>query len=328
MPRELMAPMPGVVNLVEYKEEPLKSGEVRLKSLFSAEKHGTTLAFYKGVTPFTEERWDDELQLFLPRGDETSLFPMRLGNITIGEVQEVSDKVSSLKVGDIVYGYLPIRETHTIGEEKVSPIPPDLTWEEIVCIDPAAVALMSVREGRFSLGDKIAIFGLGAIGLLAVQMAKLAGATLIIAIDPIIERRNLAEKLGANITLDPNNLDTGLEIKLATDKRGVDVAIELSGSYKALHQAIRGTRYGGKVVPASFYCGEARDLNLGKEWHFNRHTMISGARVESEPYRDYPLWDRDRIYKTVVGLFQGKNLNVDDFLHVVSFDDAVGKTVP
>lgn len=51
--------------------------------------------------------------------------------------------------------------------------------------------------------------------------------------------------------------------------------------------------------------------------------MISGARVESEPYRDYPLWDRDRIYKTVVGLFQGKNLNVDDFLHVVSFDDAV-----
>ncbi len=110
---------------------------------------------------------------------------MPLGNMTVGIVVEVGNKVKKFRVGDRVYGYLPIRETHTAPEDKVWPAPPELSDEELVCIDPAVVALMAVREGAVRLGERVAIFGLGAIGLMAVQMARLSGAILIIGIGPL-----------------------------------------------------------------------------------------------------------------------------------------------
>jgi len=117
--------------------------------------------------------------------------------------------------------------------------------------------------------------------------------------------------------LDPSRCDVGLEIKKVTSGGS-------SGSYQALHQAIRATSYGGTIVPVSWYHGEARGLNLGEEWHFNRQVMVSGARVESEPYRDYPRWDRNRIYETVIELFRKKALKSEGLLSpIVNFEDVV-----
>jgi threonine dehydrogenase-like Zn-dependent dehydrogenase len=66
-------------------------------------------------------------------------------------------------------------------------------------------------------------------------------------------RRNLAQRYGADRTLDPQASDVGYEIKATSPYHGVDVAIELSGSYAALHQAIRCVRMGGTVVAGGFY---------------------------------------------------------------------------
>jgi len=312
---------------MEYREPPLKPNQIRIKSRFSAEKHGTTLLIYRGLSPFSEKAFDPKSSLFTPKREESESvisFPIRLGSMTVGLVIEAGGQVKRFKVGDRVYGYLPIRETHTVNEGEVNPVPPELSDEEIVCIDPAAVALMAVREGRVRLGDKMAVFGLGAIGLMAVQMAKLSGALLVIGIEPIAKRRKLAESYGADILIDPASCDVGLEIRKATDWKGVDISIETSGSYAALHQAIRGTRYGGTIVPVSWYHGEAKGLNLGEEWHFNRQIMVSGARVESEPYRDYPLWDRKRVYDTVIEFFKRKSLEINGLLSpIVHFKDVV-----
>ena len=322
MPKEIVAIAPGQIILRRYEEKLPELNQVRIRSKLSAEKHGTTLIFYKGLSPYEKKVWDDGLELFLPKRGSL-IFPLHLGNITVGTVTKTGKEVTRFKVGDRVWGYLPIRESHTIEEGRVYLVPPSLRDEQIVCIDPAVVALMSVREARFSLGDKVAVFGLGAIGLLTVQMARLSGATFVVGIDPVSSRRKLAKKYGADLTVDPTASDAGLELKLATEKKGVDIAIEVSGSYKALHQAIRGTRFGGMIVPVSFYHGEAKDLNLGEEWHLNRYTMLSGARVESEPYRDYPRWDRERVHTTVVELLQKRSLTVDGLLHIVDFDDVL-----
>ncbi|KYH39760.1 MAG: alcohol dehydrogenase [Candidatus Bathyarchaeota archaeon B63] len=282
---------------------------------------------YRGISPLSTKRIDPELGIFVPEPQrkgkpEWGKFPMSLGNMTVGVVTEVGDEVRHLKVGDRVYGYLPIRETHTVDEDHVKLAPPDLSDEELVCIDPAAVSLMAVREGNIRVGDRVAVFGLGAIGLMAIQMAKLSGALRVIGVEPVESRRRLAKKYGADILLDPFSCDAGLEIKKAVG--GVDVAIEVSGSYQALHQAIRATSYGGTIVPVSWYHGEARGLNLGEEWHFNRQVMVSGARVESEPYRDHPRWDRRRVYETVIELFRRKALTCEGLLsHIVRFDEVV-----
>jgi len=327
MPRELVAIAPRKLVLREYKERPLKPNEVRIKSLLSAEKHGTNLLIYRGVTPFHEKEFNKEMGIFIPLKEgrkPSAKYPVLLGNMTVGIVTEIGSEVKSLKVGDRVYGYLPIRETHTVPEDRVEIAPPELTNEELVCIDPAVVALMAVREGHIRLGDYVAIFGLGAIGLMIVQMAKLSGAILVIGVDPIKKRRNLAKKYGADIVLDPMTCDVGLEIKMLTNKMGVDVAIDASGSYKALHQAIRATAYGGTIVPVSWYHGEARGLYLGEEWHFNRQIMVAGARVESEPYRDYPRWNRKRVYNTVIELFKKKKLTIESMLcPIVKFNEVI-----
>ena len=327
MPKELVAIAPRKPLLVEYEEPPLKPNQIRIKSCFSAEKHGTTLLIYRGLSPFSKKSFDPKTGLFMPKrgGKGRSIsFPIKLGNMTVGIVIEVGSQVKKFKKGDRVYGYLPIREIHTVYEENVNHAPPELSDEEIVCIDPATVALMAVREGHVRLGDRVAVFGLGAIGLMTVQMAKLSGASLVIGIEPVEKRRNLAKTYGADVVIDPTSCDTGLEIKRITEWRGVDISIEASGSYAALHQAVRGTSYGGKIVPVSWYHGEARELNLGEEWHFNRHIMISGARIESEPYRDYPLWNRERIYQTVIELFKKKLLKVNYLLSpIVQFENVV-----
>jgi len=326
MPRELIAIAPRTPIIREYEESPLKPNQIRVKSRLSAEKHGTTLIMYRGSSSFSNKMFDRDLGIFVPKpygerkiswGD----FPIKLGNMTVGIVTEVGNEVKSFKVGDRVYGYLPIRETHTVDEKQVELAPPELSDEDLVCIDPATVSLMAVREGNVRVGDKVAIFGLGAIGLMTVQMAKLSGARLVIGVEPIEKRRRLAEKYGADMLFDPSTCDAGLEIKKITG--GVDVSIDTSGSYQALHQAIRATSYGGAIVPVSWYHGEAKGLNLGEEWHFNRYLMISGARVESEPYRDYPRWNRKRVYETVIELFKKKKLTSKGLLSIVHFDEVI-----
>ncbi len=327
MPRELVLTAPRTLEFREYKEPALKVKQIRVKSVLTAEKHGTSLAIYRGGPPFHVKRYDDRLKLFVPlEGERRVVYPCHVGNMTVGVVVEIGEEVSKFKVGDRIYGYLPARETHTVDEDYpfIWKAPPELKNEELLCVDPATVALMAVREGGVRVGDRVAIFGLGAIGLMTVQMAKIAGAMMIIAVEPIELRGRLAEKYGADHVLNPNHYDVGLEIKKLTEGAGVDVSIEASGSHRALHQAIRSTAYGGVIVPVSWYHGDAMGLDLGEEWHFNRQIMVSGARVESEPYRDYPRWTRSRVYTTVIELFKRRMLTIEGLLKpIVPFDKAI-----
>lgn len=322
MPREVLLLEPGKLVFNEYDEPPLKPNEIRVRSVFSSEKHGTMLAFYRGTAVWLSKSYDPDLALFVERkGGE--LYPMHVGNMTAGVVIEVGENVREFKEGDRVFGYLPIRETHAVPGDSVWLAPAEVAEEELVCIDPAVVALMGVREGAVKLGDTVAVVGLGAIGLLTVQMAKLSGALTVVGIDPVEGRRRLAEEYGADFTIDPRSCDAGFEVKRIV-KGGVDVVIEASGSYQALHQAMRAVKWGGRVVPVSWYQGEARGLYLGEEFHHNRLTVISGARVESEPYREYPLWNRRRVYDTVLDLFKRRALTVKGMLKpIVKFDEVI-----
>jgi threonine dehydrogenase-like Zn-dependent dehydrogenase len=319
MPLALLATGIRQPELREYDDRPPGPGEVLIRSTLSAEKHGTDLLFYRGESPFTHKTFDGEHGLFMPREGEATITPeaaMPLGNATVGLVEEVGADVQGLHGGDRVYGYLPIRESHTVSARAVQLAPEGLSDEAVVCLDPALVALLGVREGRLQLGDTVAVFGMGAIGLMAVSLARLAGAARVIAVEPLPLRAELALARGADLVLDPRaDPDVGLRIRQATGMTGVDVALETSGSHSALHHAIRGTCYGGTIVPVAWYHGGAGALELGDEWHFNRQTLVSGARLESVPYRDHPRWDPARVERTVVDLFARGLLAPDGLLN-------------
>ncbi len=327
MPLELLAVAPGKVELRTYQDPPLKPDQVRVKSRLSAEKHGTNLLLMRGASSVNEKAYDNEMSVFLPRDSGkgwSAKFPMKTGNMTAGVVVEVGADVKGFRPGDRVFGHLPIRQTHTVKETALTPAPKSVPDEALVCEDPALVALLSIRESGLRLGDTAAVFGMGAIGLMTAQMARLAGASFVVAVEPHENKRALALKYGADLTLDPLKCDAGLEIRLATGRRGVDVTVETSGVYAALQQAIRGTRFAGAIVTTSWYEGGAADLFLGEEWHFNRHVLVSGARLESVPYRDHPRWDADRVKKTVLDLFEKKRLTIEGMLDpVVPLEEAV-----
>jgi len=319
MPLELVAVAPRQPVLREYPDREPGEGEVLIRSILSAEKHGTMLLLYRGESPFADKVFDGKHGLFLPKQQPAlPVFdpPMPLGNTTVGIIEAVGPGVENLSVGTRVYGYLPIRETHAVSAVAVKRAPEGVSNEMLVCVDPALVALTAVREGNVRLGETVAVFGMGAIGLITLQMAKLCGAAFVVAVEPVPLRAELAARYGADLVLDPAaDPDVGLAIRRATDMDGVDIAIETSGSYRALHHALRATRYGGTIVPVAWYHGPAADLNLGEEWHFNRHTLVSGARLESAPYRDHPRWQPARGEKTVLGLFEKGKLTVEGMLH-------------
>lgn len=318
MPFELVAVGPRQPVVREYEAKQPGPGEVLVRSLLAAEKHGTNLLFYRGESPMTEKRFDGEHGLFMPIDSPQPQAwggAMPLGNMTVGTVQQVGPEVEGFSIGQRVYGYLPIREVHTVPAARVWPAPDALSNEALVSIDPALVAFTAVREGRVSLGETVAVFGLGAIGLMAVRLAKLGGASRIIAIEPLPLRAGLGRQYGADVVLGlADDRDAGLQIRQATDMVGVDIALETSGNHQALHHAIRGTRYGGIIVPVAWYHGDAVGLQLGEEWHFNRQTLVSGARMESVPYRDHPRWDPARVQQTVLELFAKGGLTTEELL--------------
>lgn len=349
MPRELVAVAPRTPMLREYEELPLGSREVRISTEFASPKHGTELVGYRDE-PAVSSPYDRGLGCVMPRTAEQAArsFPRSLGNMAVGTVMEVGSEVSRFRVGDRVFGHFSIRETQTVEEGAADPLPEGLSAEAAVCLDPAVMAL-AVRDAGIRLGDRVAVFGLGAIGLMAVQLARIAGAEQVIGLDLIPARREVAMALGADVVLDPlaGDVDAGLAIRrllqgqesveqpsrrrilggyweAPTQLRqlGVDVAVEASGSVRALHQAVRATRFGGTVCVISFYGGDAAGLRLGEEFHMNRLQLIS-ARTESLPLRDAPGWTLERLVQLAVSWLAAGRLRAEGIVTpVVSFEDA------
>jgi threonine dehydrogenase-like Zn-dependent dehydrogenase len=350
MPRELVAIAPRQPVIRDYDDPPLGPTEIRIRTELASPKHGTELVGYRN-DPVASRPYDFTHGAVMPRPAEEALknFPMRLGNMAVGVVTDVGGEVARFRRGDRVLGHFPIRETQTVDETRADPLPAGLSPEAAVCLDPVVMSL-AIRDGGIKLGDRVAVFGLGAIGLIAVQLAKLAGASQVIAIDPLANRRELAQAYGADVLLDASERggDTGLEVRLRTgeitddhgsrpEKRlvggyverptqssnlGVDVAIETSGSVRALQQAIRAARFGGTVCVVSFYGRDAAGLLLGEEFHINRLQLIS-VRAETLPMRDAPAWDLERLVSLGLDWMASGRIRTDGILTpIVPFEES------
>ncbi len=295
MPKEALCTAPHKIEWREYEIPELLPDEVRIEAEFGAAKQGTELSGFKGIT-VSRGRYDSEFQLFEPEG-ETENSPRRIGNMVVGRVTEVGVEAARFQAGNRVLAYGGIKPVHTVSEARVWGLPEGVPWQSAVCLDPADFALGAVRDGNVRIGDAVAFFGMGAISLMGIQHARLAGAHPIIAVDPIDARRRVADKLGATHALDPANVDAGKEIKKICGNRGADVIIEYSGNRRALQDALRGVAFGGMVVCGAFPAPYDAGLDLGSEAHMNRPT-IKFSRACSDPSRDHPRWNDSRIFET------------------------------
>jgi threonine dehydrogenase-like Zn-dependent dehydrogenase len=189
-------------------------------------------------------------------------------------------------------------------------LPDNLSPERATLLQTTTIAVQALHDASLKLGDRIAVFGLGTFGLVAIQLARLSGAGWIAAADPIAERRSLAKEFGADLTIDPIATDVGLELR-QLDGVGVDLAIEFSGSPAALQQAMRAVRVGGTVVAAGFY--PAGELRLGEEFHHNRLTLVASQGGWGNSPRE-ARWPRSRARALAADLLAGARLQADELL--------------
>jgi threonine dehydrogenase-like Zn-dependent dehydrogenase len=325
MPRRLAITGPHRVEVLDYQDRPLGNHEVLVRTEIASGKHGTTLAGFDGAS-FAGQRFDQDMRLFVeapavaePRGRGE---PAGTGTAGVGVVQEVGPAVSRWAAGDRVFGHMDVRETNICPDDALWPLG-QLDPKLALCAEPAYVAFHCVRESQVRYGDKVAVIGLGAIGLLAVRMLAGAGVEQVIAVDPLGKRREWAALNGASHVLDPTGVDSAREIHELTGGPGVDVAIEVSGSYAALQTAIRAVRITGTVCAAGFYQGESRGLWLGREMHHNRLTLIVPHGCGwGHPPRDYPRWTERRAYEAIISLMRQGKLTAPGLIDpVVTIDE-------
>jgi len=327
--KKLVCTAPRIAALVDYEDRIIQSNEVKVTVEFAAPKHGTELADFRGTSPFIDGKYDSEWKIFAerdadePRGIVYGDLP--LGNMFVGTIVEAGEDVVDYAVGDRVCSYGPIKETqivNAVDNYKLRKMSKDASAKNAVCYDPAQFALGAIRDANVRAGDNIVVIGLGAIGQIAIQLAKRAGASIVIAVDPIEKRRVIAKKHGADYALDSFTCDVGLEIKRLTDKIGADAIIETSGNMQAMQSALKGLAYGGTIAYVAFPKPFPQGLWLGQEAHFNYGKIIF-SRACSEPNPEYPRWSRKRIENVCWELLMNGYLDCEDLIDpVVDFVDS------
>jgi 2-desacetyl-2-hydroxyethyl bacteriochlorophyllide A dehydrogenase len=269
------------------------------------------MTLYRGTSPHLEKGYDAELRLFRDGVEPGWKYPVVFGYENVGRVVEAGPQAAGWAVGDIVFTPTPHAGQFVMGTTQTGPffgtlvpilkLPSELSPELGVFLPLLGVAYNALLDGHVLLGETVAIFGAGVIGLLAVQLCRRAGAEQILVVDPIRSRRELALRFGATQALDPAGGDIALTVRDLTRGRGADLAIEVSGAHPALQEAIRTVGYNGRVVVSSYLVGDGAALRLGEEFHHNRVRLISSQSFGVAPeLRD--RWDPARRTQACLAL--------------------------
>ncbi len=140
------------------------------------------------------------------------------------------------------------------AQGNLAPVPDGLTDEQVLmCPDIMSTGFAGAEAANIKIGDVVAVFAQGPIGLCATAGAKLRGASTIIVVDGVEQRLQIARQMGADITLNFNQVDVVEEILRLTGGRGVDAAIEALGLQSTFESALRVLKPGGTLSSLGVY---------------------------------------------------------------------------
>jgi 2-desacetyl-2-hydroxyethyl bacteriochlorophyllide A dehydrogenase len=312
-----------MVTVAAYEDEQPGAGEVRVQTLYSGISAGTELTQYRGSNPHLTRQWNSADRVFVDAMPATSYPFSAWGYQEVGRIDAIGPDVDDLIPDQRVWGAWQHRSSAIVTASWASErrVPDEVSALQAVFVRIGAIALNAVLDADIHLGEHVAVFGLGVAGLLATRLARLSGAK-VIAVDRVAKRLALAAALGADDCVDITERDAAEAIRTLTSGRGADVSIELTGSYRGLHDAVRATAYNSRVVCAGFLQGEGIGLRLGEEFHHNRIAIvcsqISGVRSDLAH-----RWSRERLDTTMLDLLVGGDLAVDPLIsHVVPVERA------
>lgn len=142
---------------------------------------------------------------------------------------------------------------------NLAAVPDGLTDEQVLmCPDIMSTGFAGAEAANIKIGDAVAVFAQGPIGLCATAGAKLKGATRIFAVESVPERMEMAGRMGADVVIDFRKVDPAEEILRQTDGRGVDAAIEALGTQGTFESCLRVLKPGGTLSSLGVYSSDLK----------------------------------------------------------------------
>ena len=321
---------PGELKVEEADNFPLQSDELRVKTLYSGVSHGTEMNVYNNLVPQFSKYQDPVTKLLFQENGEHKAwnYPIRscdpdvwcLGYSNIGRVIEKGASVTGFEVGDIVFSASPHQTEIVKKASEFIRLEEDLDPMKAVVLFNLKTTYTAILDAKIKLGDVVVVSGLGLLGQLCVQMAKMSGALKVYGIVIYENRREAALLNGCDEVFNPSDgQDIALEIRKRTNNRGADAVLEVSGNTRALNEAVRIAAPDTTVVVVSWYQNEAKGLYLGDEFHHNRITLRQSQSAHVAPEYGH-MYNEERRQRTLQQIL--KKLTFHNLLQVREFGQA------
>ena len=280
--KSILFTAPGVAELVEENKPVASEGEVLVRLLRSTVSAGTERANLVG---------DPNVS---PVKGAAVIFPRRSGYSSVGIVEGVGEGVTSVAVGDrVAISWSSHSEYCVSKESEVYKLPDNVSDAAAALVHIATFPLAAIRKCRLEIGESALVMGLGVLGIVSVELLRAAGATPIIAVDPVAEKRELALKLGADYALDPFAEGFAERVHEITGG-GVDVAIEITGNGGGLDMALDCLRKYARI--ALLGCTRNSDFTIDyyRKVHGRGITMIGAHTIARPKCESSPGWWTER----------------------------------
>jgi len=281
---------PREVDVIDIDPPAPAAGEVLVDTAVSAVSAGTELLAYRGDLD-AETVADEEIAAL--SGDLS--YPLRYGYSAVGTVAAVGEDVDPSWRGRTVFGFNPHEGRFLAAPADLRPVPDGVAPETAALFANTETAVNFALDGAPRIGERVAVFGQGVVGLLTTALYSRSAAESVVAVEPQAHRRRVADALGADHTVDPTGVDAAGVVRDLTG--GVDLAIEVSGRPETLETAVEATRFDGRVLVGSWYGTKRADLGFGDHFHRGR-VSVESSQVSTIAPELRGRWDRDRRRET------------------------------
>lgn len=272
---------------VEVREEPLPpvgEGQLLVRTDYSAISAGTEMLLYRGQMP--ADLALDETIAALAGGMQ---YPVRYGYAAVGTVLDVGKNVDKVWIGRQIFAFYP-HSTHFVVEKTaVFPLPAGINPADALFLPNMETAVSFVMDSQPVIGERVAIFGQGVVGLLTTAVLATMPLADLWVVDGVARRREQALAWEATAALDPAEA----EALPALRQFAADLSLELSGNPAALDLAIEATGFNGRILVGSWYGQKRAELNLGGRFHRAHQTLISSQVSQMKPHW-LGRWDKQR----------------------------------
>lgn len=280
----------------------LKPDEVLVKADYDLISAGTELANYHAL-PNT--------------GTAGGKFPYYPGYSVSGHVVRIGGSVTAFKPGDAVVVPWGGHRSWFIKKEnyRICRIPEGFDRKLAAVAHLCSFPMLAIRKLQIQLGEACLVAGQGLLGLLAGQLARIAGAFPVIVSDCSPERRVLALELGADFALDPMEPDYTKKVLELTDGKGPESIVEVTGRIQALQQCLECAAFGARITLLGCTRVSDQTVDFYKYVH-TRGVSLIGCHTNARPAVDRTPagWSENDDYRTFFKLVGAGKLKIDPII--------------